>query len=221
MLRLFKQTAIALACCAFGSAYADSIVKYEKIDPDGVKERVTISISGRWLRIDQEPKGETDYTLMDTGRMLMFEVDDDTKSFRQTRTGMFYWPKDIQPKLRPEREKAMIGGVRCQIVKELGAEKPIAKHCMAAGSAIGLNERKTKTLSRLFLVARRMGLGWGGVSTTDERQVSVSSLNLENSSSLTFLEVEHKPIPDSLMKIPDSYKPVVVKQKKKQSDKQE
>jgi hypothetical protein len=221
MLRLFKQTTIALACCTFGSVYADSIVKYEKIDPDGVKERVAISITGRWLRIDQEPKGETDYTLMDTGRMLIFEVDDDTKSFYQTRTGMFYWPKDVKPKLRPEREKAMIEGVRCQMVKEMGAEKPIAQHCMAAGSAIGLNERKTKTLSRLFLVARRMGLGWGGVSTTDERQVSVSSLNLKNSSSLTFLEVEHKPIPDSRMKIPDSYKSVVVKQKKKQSDKQE
>lgn len=215
MLEGYRKTATALVCCLCSTACADSIVSYEKVDAEGARETLKISLTGRWLRIDHEPKGEVDYTLMDTGRMLMFEVDDDTRSFRQTRTGMFYWPEDVQPRLRPEREKGMAGGVRCQVVNEVGEEKNLARHCMAPGSAIGLNERKTKTLSRLFLVARRMGLDWGGVSTLDERQVSVSSRNLENGSSLTFLSVEHRPIPDNRIKIPDVYKPVVVKQKKR------
>jgi len=212
MMRLYKKTILALALGAFASAQADSIVKYEKVAADGSKEILTLSITGRWLRIDQEPKKTADYTLMDTGRMLMFEVDDEAKRYDMTRMGMYYWPESPPPKLRPEREKAMIGGVRCQLVNEMGEERPVARHCMAAGSAIGLDERKTKTLSRLFQVARRMGLGLGGVATPDERQVSVSSQNLEDGATLTFLSIEHKIIPDSQVKIPDTYKAVVTQQ---------
>ena len=211
--KIYRQAALLLALSGMQAVHADSILKYEQTDAAGATQTLTLSITGRWLRIDREPRSDVEYTLMDTGRMLMFEVDDDTRSYRQTRTGMFYWPEDVNPRLRPQREKSMVGGVRCQMVDEMGAGGPVATHCMAPGSGIGLNERKTKTLSRLFLVARRMGLGLGGVSTPDERQVSVSSQDVESGRRLTFVSIEHVPIPDQLMKIPDSYKAVPVNQK--------
>ncbi|MCU7873984.1 MAG: hypothetical protein KZQ91_14675 [Candidatus Thiodiazotropha sp. (ex Lucinoma borealis)] len=214
MLNHFNKTAMVLGLSFIGTVNADSILKYEKMVSEDIKETVTLSITGRWLRIDSDVKGKADYTLMDTGRMLMFEVMDGDKSYRQTHMGKFYWPEDLLPKLKPAREKASVSGVRCQKVHEMGPEKPLAHHCMAAGSALGLNERKTKTLSRLFLVARRMGMEWPGISTKDERQVSVSSHVLENGSSLKFVSVEHKAIPDNRMKIPDDYKQIRVEQKK-------
>jgi hypothetical protein len=210
----FNSAAILLGCCLIGSVHADSILTFEKSGAGGIKEIRTVSITGRWLRIDSDAEGGPDYTLMDTGRMLMFEVDDKNKSFRQTHMGKYYWPKDVLPKLKPMREKTAVSGVRCRKVEEKDGEESIANHCMTAGSEIGLNERKTKSLSRLFLVSRRMKLDWGAVTTPDERQVSISSHHPSSGDSLTFVSVVHKPIPDNLIKIPDDYKQIRVKQQK-------
>ncbi|MCU7886330.1 MAG: hypothetical protein KZQ82_19250, partial [Candidatus Thiodiazotropha sp. (ex Lucinoma annulata)] len=84
MLNHFNKTAMVLGLSFIGTVNADSILKYEKMVSEDIKETVTLSITGRWLRIDSEVKGKADYTLMDTGRMLMFEVMDGDKSYRQT-----------------------------------------------------------------------------------------------------------------------------------------
>ena len=210
----YFKAAVVLGCCLVGDAYADSILTYEKTGADGAKETRTVSITGRWLRIDSDARTSPDYTLMDTGRMIMFEVDPESKSFRQTHMGKYYWPKDVLPKLKPMREKDAVSGVRCNKIQEGPKDQPVAVHCMVAGQDIGLNERKTKTLSRLFLVSRRMNLDWGGVTTPDERQVSISSKSISSVESLKFISAEHKPIPDNRIKIPDEYKQMRVEQKK-------
>ena len=206
---------------ALGTAWADSILVYERSAPETAGVKHTVSIVGRWLRIDSEPKQKSDYTLIDTGRMLMFDVDDANKRFYQSHVGQFYWPDVGAIRLMPVREKSSVAGLRCQKIKEMGSEKPKAEHCMSVGSALGLSERETKTLSRLFLIARRVGLDWGGVATPDERQISLSSLDLEKGASLKFLSVEHQSIPDNRMKIPNDYQPIMVetpkpRQKQKQ-----
>ena len=213
MFSYFKA-AMIVGCCLAGEAYADSILTFEKTGAQGEKETRTVSITGRWLRIDRDGAAGPDYTLMDTGRMLMFEVDTESKSFRQTHMGKYYWPKDVVPKLKPVREKDAVSGIRCNKVQEGPKEQPVAIHCMVAGQDIGLNERKTKTLSRLFLVSRRMNLDWGGATTPDERQVSISTNNLSNADGLKFISAEHRPIPDNRIKIPDEYKSIRVEQKK-------
>jgi hypothetical protein len=210
----FKGAAILFCCSLINSAQADSILTFEKMSASGKKETRTVSITGRWLRIDSDAKGGASYTLMDTGRMLMFEVDDESKSFRQTHMGLYYWPKKEAQKLKPTRERSAVSGVRCLMVEEREADKVIANHCMVAGQDIGLNERKTKTLSRLYMVSRRMGLDWHGATTPDERQISISSKSLSESGSLKFVSAVHKPIPDRLIKIPDEYQSIREKQKK-------
>ncbi|MES9946663.1 MAG: hypothetical protein ABW080_17050 [Candidatus Thiodiazotropha sp.] len=210
----FKSAAIVFGCGLIGTANADSILTFEKSGPGGVTETRTVSITGRWLRIDSSAEGGPDYTLMDTGRMLMFEVDDKNRRFRQSHMGKYYWPKDVMAKLKPMREKAAVSGVRCRKVDEIEKGKSVANHCMVAGIDIGLNERKTKSLSRLFLVSRRMKLDWVAATTPDERQVSISSHNSATGEGLKFISAVHKPIPDNRIKIPDEYKPMVLKQEK-------
>lgn len=213
-MSIYAKAAVILGCCLAGELQADSILTFEKTSATGERELRTVTITGRWLRIDSDADAGPDYILMDTGRMLMFEVDDGNKNFRQTHMGKYYWPKTSAPKLKPMREKDAVSGVRCHKVQEGRDEQPVAVHCMVAGQQIGLNERKTKTLSRLFMVSRRMKLDWVAATTPDERQVSISSTRSSGGESLRFLSVEHKPVPDNRMKIPDEYKPVRVEQKK-------
>ncbi|MCU7830176.1 MAG: hypothetical protein KZQ85_14020 [Candidatus Thiodiazotropha sp. (ex Myrtea sp. 'scaly one' KF741663)] len=214
MFNLLNKSVIALGLCVIGTAHADSILKYEKVGSSGDKQTITVSITGRWLRIDNEGKEKPDYTLMDTGRLIMFEVDDDAKRYTATRMNKAYWPDMLPPKLMPVQEKATVSGIRCQKVHEMGTKAPKAEHCMTAGVQLGLNARETITLSRLLMVTRKMGWDWNGVSTPDERQVSVQSRSLDGNMSLTFKSVEHKAIPDNRVKIPDTYKQNWADQKK-------
>ena len=59
-----------------------------------------------------------------------------------------------------------------------------------------------------------MNLDWGGATTPDERQVSISSKSNASVEGLRFISAEHKPIPDNRIKIPDEYKQIRVEQKK-------
>ena len=56
MLKQLKITTLALSLCLSGLAQADSILVFEKTAADGSKEQHTVSITGRWLRIDSDVK---------------------------------------------------------------------------------------------------------------------------------------------------------------------
>ena len=178
-----KKTLVATVLVALSMTsvvHADSTIVYELNDAGGLKIQHTISISGRWLRLDSQPKGKSDYTVMDLGRMLMFDVNDSEKNFQLTRMGRLYWPETslTSPKFKPIPKKNAVSGIRCQPVDETGADnKSVAQHCMSSGGALGLNAREMITLSRLFMSARRLGLSWPGVATPDERQISLLSKN--------------------------------------------
>ena len=218
-------TAILLTLCAASASYADSTVVYQLTNKAGDKVEHTIQISGRWLRLDSQPRGKADYTVMDLGRLLMFEVDDKSKSFQVTRMGRLYWPETplISPKFKPINKKNAVAGVRCQPVNEIGNnKKPVAEHCMSAGGPLGMNEREMITLSRLFMSVRRMSdsleNSWLGLATPDERQVSLLSQNSAGDK-LVFKAVSHGRMDKTLLKVPVDYKrlqpdlPVVSKEK--------
>lgn len=188
-------------------AQADSTLIYDFTSATGSKIQHTISISGRWLRLESEPRGNSDYTVMDTGRMLMFEVNDKDKNFQVTRMGRLFWPASAStaPQFKPIARKDAVAGVRCQPVEELGPKnKPIAQHCMSTGGALGLNAREMITLSRLFMSSRRLGLGWPGVATPDERQASVES-QMTDGTKIMFRSVKHGRIQNTRLKIPVNY----------------
>jgi hypothetical protein len=192
--------------------HADVSLVYDVVTATGESKQATIHIGGRWLRLEMEPKGSSDYVVFDTGRLLMFEVDSDEKSFQVTRLRRLYWPENnalLDPRFRPERKKQSIGGVVCQQVREHNQHHPehpqVAQHCMASGAAMRLNTRELITLSRLFTSFRRIGNDWFGIATPDERLVSVASeyrsgakLKLESIKVLNFNE--------SIFKVPADFK---------------
>jgi len=208
-LKHWRIIATVLAAYSIApSAHADSTLVYELTTADGSKIQHTIAIRGSWLRLESEPKGTADYSLMDNARLLMFEVDDQAKSYQVTRMGRLYWPAtDLNaPRFKPIPKKQTVAGVRCQPVDEMDKDgKSIAEHCMATGGSLGLNAREMITLSRLFMSARRIGLGWPGVATPDERQASILS-QTPDGGRLEFKSVVHRPVSKTLLKIPETYK---------------
>ena len=75
-------TVILLTLCATPISYADSTVVYELSNKAGDIVEHTIMIRGMWLRVDSKPKEKTDYTVMDTGRLLKFDIDDKAKNYQ-------------------------------------------------------------------------------------------------------------------------------------------
>ncbi|MBC8212250.1 MAG: hypothetical protein H8E21_14405, partial [Gammaproteobacteria bacterium] len=190
---------------------ADSTLVYELNSKDGARIQHTIAISGRWLRLDTDPARQARYTVMDMGRMLMFEIDDQAKNFQITRMGRLYWPSNAltAPVFKPLAKKEAVSGIRCQPVQEMtSATESIANHCMTAGAMLGLNAREMITLSRLFMSARRLGLSWPGVATADERQVSINSQHVSGTTQ-QFKSVTHQRIDNTRFKVPAGYQRIL------------
>lgn len=204
--------AFAITFSATSICYADSTIVYESSNINGDKVEHTILISGPWLRIDSVPKGKTDYVIMDTSRLLKFDIDEKAKTYQLTRMGKLYWPETalISPNFKMLRKKKTVASVPCQPVNELGEDKqPVAEHCMAAGSSLRLSAREMFTLSRLFMSSRRMSENLSdsrlGVATPDERQVSILSEDPAGNK-LELKSVSHGWINRKLLKIPTGYK---------------
>ena len=117
MLRQSKfLAALFVASSIAPIVHADSILKYELNTHGGQKVEQTISVSGRWLRLDSNPKGKSDHIIMDLGRLIMFVVNDKDKSYQMTRMGRLYWPPLTSPRFKPIPKKNAISGIKCQLV---------------------------------------------------------------------------------------------------------
>lgn len=110
-----------------------------------------------------------------------------------------------EPTLVPDRKKDAVAKIGCRIVMEMADDRPIAEHCMAGTGALGLTTREMITLSRLFTTARRLGLGWMGAATADERIVSISSRQLDGGASQVLRSVSYEYLPNEDMRVPKSY----------------
>lgn len=88
---LGRFTLIFAGCCA-QLAQADATLVYELSDTADAKTQYTFSISGRFVRIDSEPREQPGYSLFDTGRMVMFNVDETAHSYRPVKAGRHFHP---------------------------------------------------------------------------------------------------------------------------------
>jgi len=79
------RIAFIVACCYASMAQADATLVYETSDTAGAKTQHTFSISGRFVRIDTEPSERPGYSLFDSGRMVMFYVDEKSHSYTPVR----------------------------------------------------------------------------------------------------------------------------------------
>jgi len=86
------RIAFIFAGCYASLAQADAILVYETADAADAKTQYTFSISGRFVRIDSEPREQPGYSLFDTGRMVMFNVDETAHSYTPVKAGRFFHP---------------------------------------------------------------------------------------------------------------------------------
>ena len=85
---------IAVICtgCYVSQTQADATLVYETLDAAGAKTQHTFSITGRFVRIDTQPRQQPGYALFDTGRMIMFDVDETTHSYTPVKAGKSWHP---------------------------------------------------------------------------------------------------------------------------------
>jgi hypothetical protein len=124
-------------------------------------------------------------------------------------------PKSAQPPLlsktpqfKPSAKIDEVAGVRCRIVLELINGEPAIEHCMANTAALGITERETRTLARLFVLARTRAYDWLGAATKDEDFVSVRSRDLDRGKILTLKSLSTKPLPIGHLRVPKAFKEV-------------
>jgi hypothetical protein len=110
------------------------------------------------------------------------------------------------PTLRPTRKTRSVAGIECREVIESIDAKPIVEHCMANKARLGITERESRTLARLFVEAREQNYDWLGAATADEDFVSVQSRDLRRNKTLELQSVSTAPLPTGYLRIPKTFK---------------
>jgi hypothetical protein len=98
-----------------------------------------------------------------------------------------------------------VAGIRCRIVVELIEGEPAIEHCMANKAALGTTERETRTLARLFAMARERGFDWLGTATQDEEFVSIRSRDPKRNRTLSLTSISTKPLPSGHLRVPEGF----------------
>ena len=236
---------IAVICtgCYVSQTQADATLVYETLDAAGAKTQHTFSITGRFVRIDTQPRQQPGYALFDTGRMIMFDVDETTHSYTPVKAGKSWHPAvQVAPadtaedntskkasaetaadpaaetaaatRLKATKKKSSVADKRCRMVLEIANDKQVAEHCMSGTGELGISTREMVTLSRLFTKADNLGLNLLGVATADESYASIQSKLADGKSSQTLKSVTKAAIPTEKMRIAEDYKLVPPKASK-------
>jgi hypothetical protein len=113
-----------------------------------------------------------------------------------------------EPRFEASTKMDEVAGIACRVVLEIVGDKPTVEHCMANKAALGITERETRTLARLFVLARKRGWDWLGAATKDEEFVSIRSRRVGEDGSLTLKSVSTQALPADHLRIPRSYKEI-------------
>lgn len=112
-------------------------------------------------------------------------------------------PKVAQ--FKPTGKTDTVAGVRCRIVVELLDGEPAIEHCMANKAALDVTERETRTLARLFGLARTRGWDWLAVATADEDFVSVRSRDLGQGTTFALQSMSTAALPQGHLRMPKGF----------------
>lgn len=112
------------------------------------------------------------------------------------------------PVFKPTRKTDEVAGISCRVIFELIDGAPALEHCMANKAGLGITERETRTLARLFVLARNRDFGWLGAATKDEDFVSVRSRDLRGDKTLTLKSLSTDPLPAAYFRVPRNFKEV-------------
>ena len=140
---------IAVICtgCYVSQSQADATLVYETLDAEGAKTQHTFSITGRFVRIDTQPRQQPGYALFDTGRMIMFDVDETTHSYTPVKAGKSWHPAvQVAPADTAEDNTSKKGSAEpaAETAAEPAAE-PAAETAAESAAATRLKATKKKS----------------------------------------------------------------------------
>ena len=206
-------------------ARADATLVYVTVTADAGKTVHTFNIRDRFIRVDMDSEPNR-YWVIDTGLLTIADVDKSRQEYTFEKLPRPILPGAVaasgkapapaaaggaailaaEPVLAATRNKESVAGIGCRVVIEKVDKQPVAEHCMAGTGELGLTSREMITLSRMFTTARRLGLGWVGVATPDERIVSINSRLLDGDAGQQLQSVSYEYIENELMQVPKSYR---------------
>lgn len=200
----------SLALCV---ARADVTLEYALTDSraGAVNKKMKISVSRFFARVDSSDRPD-EFLLFQAGKFFpLYRVN----TVRGTYTLLTSSIEQAGPErhadaivFKPSRKMSEVAGVRCRLVLELEAGTPGIEHCMANKARLGITERESRTLARLFVLARQRGYDWLAATTPDEDFVSVKSRDSRQARTLELLSVSTSPLKPGYLKVPTTYRQV-------------
>lgn len=221
--------AIILICSlGISVAHADATLVYALTDSSAGTVNKKISLSRFFARVDSSDRPH-EFLLFQAGKFFpLYRVNtadatyallssstgqkgasepDSAASKQKAVSGSPHQPADTII-FKPTRKMEGVAGVKCRLVLELEDQTPGIEHCMANKAGLGLTERESRTLARLFVLARKLSYGWLGAATPDEDFVSVRSKLPDQAGTLELLSVSTAPLQRGYLKVPSEFKEI-------------
>jgi YD repeat-containing protein len=215
---------LALAAGLSQTAYAETSLTYQLVDAQGATTEQTYTLHGRWARVDDATGSKQKYLILDTGFMIMHVVDSKNAAFSTYGESHFHQGKqtktaaeDANAKqaakratkittLKPTGRKDTVAGIRCNLFSEIVNNKPVAEHCMAGSSALGMNNREMITMARLIDFSKEWTDPDWIANQSNEQFVSIRSRPAEGDATFLLKAVSHKIPPLDYFRVPPQYK---------------
>ena len=213
----------AIAAGLSHTVNAETSLTYELVDAQGATKEQIYTLHGRWTRIDNATVSKQKHFILDTGFMIMHVVDSEKSVFSTFGESHFHQGKQEQtaadvatakqaaereskvPTLKPTGNKDTVAGIRCNIVNEIENEKPVAEHCMASASALGMNQREMITMARLVDFSRQWTDPDWIATQSNEQFVSIRSRPAGGSATFQLKSVSHLIPPSDYFRVPAGY----------------
>lgn len=205
------------------AVHAETSLVFELVDAQGAKKEQTYTLHGRWARVDDTAEEHKKFLILDTGFMIMHVVDSEKSVFSTFGESHFHQGKQDQtaadvatakqaaerggkvPTLKPTGNKDTVAGIRCNIVNEIENEKPVAEHCMASASALGMSQREMITMARLVDFSRQWTDPDWIATQSNEQFVSIRSRPAGESATFQLKSVSHLTPPSDYFRVPAGY----------------
>jgi hypothetical protein len=222
--RLSVFFAVTAAIILPTTVTAETTLSYELVDAQEVKKEQTYTLHGRWARIDDAAEAGKKHLILDTGFMIMHVVDSEKTVFSTFGESPLHQGKKVSaasgdaanpeqaakkaspaPSLKPTGVMDTVADVRCNIVNEIVADKPVAEHCMADAAALGMNPREMTTMARVIQFSRDWtDPDWIAVQMK-EQFISIRSRPVGGAETFLLTAVSHQTPPADYFRVPREY----------------
>jgi hypothetical protein len=177
---------------------------FARVDSSDRPNEFLLFQAGKFFPLYRVNTADSEYTLLTSSTAKKEKTGQEDKSPNES-AGHAQTARPGAPVFKPTRTSDRVAGVNCRVVLEMEDGKPVIEHCMANKAGLGLTERESRTLARLFVLFREQGYGWPGAATKDEDFVSVRSKPPGQAETLQLLSVSTSPLKRGHLKVPSEF----------------